>query len=85
MSLQIMDRCFATSVAISGTKDLLAASGIDRPAPGSITAGSSRVLVENKTRLNDKSAMVAQLHAELIRSSYKHELTTMSVHIQLSG
>ena len=64
-----------------GTKELLAASAIDRPAPG---AGSpisfTRVLIDTLTEAKGRECTVAQLHAEMTRAYYRNELTVGIVH-----
>ena len=84
--LYIIDACYASSVAIMGTKELLAAAAIDRFAPGAGTEGSfTRALVEHLENLGGTTTTVSQIHAALIRSFYKNELTTTPVHIELSN
>lgn len=69
-----------------GTKELLAASAIDRPAPGAGSPASfTRVLIDTLTEAKGRECTVAQLHAELTRAYYRNELTTTPIHVELSA
>ena len=84
--LYIMDCCYASSVAIEGTKELLAACAIDRTTPGAGHPGSFiRVLVETLERANGNQFTIAQLHGMMTRAYYQNELTTTPVHVELSA
>lgn len=84
--LYILDCCYASSLAIMGKRELLAATAIDRPAPGAGSPDSfTRVLIETLNKANGRAFTAAQLHAEMTRSYYKNELTTTPVHVELSG
>ncbi|MCJ1396177.1 hypothetical protein MMC18_009066 [Xylographa bjoerkii] len=83
--LYILDCCYASSFAICGTKELLAACAIDRTTPGAGHPGSfSRVLAETLTNANGRQFTIAQLHGAMTRAFYENELTTTPVHVELS-
>ena len=84
--LYILDCCYASSTAIGGTKELLAACAIDRTTPGAGFPGSfTSVLVETLKRAEGCQFTVAQLHGKMTREFYDHELTTSPVHVELSA
>ena len=83
--LYILDCCHASSIAIDGRRELLAACGIDRLTPGAGSAESfTRVLVEVLQSANGIPMTVAQLHGALISSYYKNNLATIPIHAELS-
>ena len=83
--LYLLDCCHASSLAIDGRRELLAACGITQVTPSAGGGDSfTRVLVDALRAANGVPMTVAQLHGSLISSYYDNELTTMPIHAELS-
>ncbi|MCJ1398998.1 hypothetical protein MMC11_002200 [Xylographa trunciseda] len=84
--LYILDCCYASSIAVRGPKELLAACASDRTTPGAGYPGSfTRVLVETLAKAKGCQFTVAQLHGAMTRAFYDNELTAVPVHVELSA
>ncbi|MCJ1382965.1 hypothetical protein MMC17_006078 [Xylographa soralifera] len=84
--LYILDCCYASSLPIRGTKELIAACAINRTTPGAGHPGIfTRVLAETLANANGRQFTIAQLHGAMTRAFFENKLTTPPVHVELSA